>query len=216
MSDTAIAALNNRIEALTRELSDARSEAKQRRLASKKLTTELEQLRSQVTTLTRERDDFKTKAETNPTELQKKLDDALGTIRNRNHRDALAKLYEDKDLDLSKSVPIDSLLKLLDYKAEGDAPDLAAVKAKVKEAQAAHPFLKGQHGSDSQNAPGGQPTGKPQLDTGMGDAGSRGGRDTTTRQLTVRKSDMQDPTFMRQHQKAIAEASAAGSLNIVE
>jgi|SRR6185503_6463917 len=216
MSDAALAAQSKRIEELTAELSTVRSEAKTRRVANKKLAEEIATLKGSVANLTKERDEFKGKAESNPTELQAKLDAALGQIRDRTHRDAIQGLYDDSELDLSKSVPIDTLLKLIDYKAEGDAPDLKAIKAKVTAAQAANPFLKGQHGTGSQEAAGAAQNGKPRLDTGLGDAGSRGGHDTTARVMRVRRSEMQDPDFMRRNTKAIAEASAAGNFTIVD
>jgi hypothetical protein len=218
MSDTAITALNDRIQDLTRQLSEARSEAKDRRVKGRKLTAENEQLKAQVANLTQSVNEWKQKAESNPTQLQQQLDAANAKIRDRVHRDAIQTLYDDASLDLSKSVPIDTLLKLIDYKAEGDTPDLQAVKARIVEAQKGNAFLKGQHGDQaSQNAAGAaQPGSKPALDNGLADAGGRGARDTNARLLRITKADTRDPEFMRKNQQAIAEHSKAGTLQILD
>jgi hypothetical protein len=103
-------------------LKETRGEAKERRLENRTLAQQLAEL-------TTERDSFKQRAEAEPGELQKRLDEATGKIRERDHKDAFNKVA--KGMKVSDPTAQADLWALSGYKPEGDAPDESRIKEAI-------------------------------------------------------------------------------------
>ncbi len=114
------------------DLKEVRGEARDRRHEGKKLVEQLE-------ALTKERDEFKTKAEADPEGLRKNLTDAQGVIRSLKHDGAFARVA--KDLKVNDPAKFTDLVKLAAYQPEGDDPDEAKITAAFQEALKARPWL---------------------------------------------------------------------------
>jgi FtsZ-binding cell division protein ZapB len=140
MSDTALAALQTRIDQLTTDNTNLKAEAKDRRHKGAELKKQNEKLTKDLETITVERDDLKVSATKGPKELNDKIADLEGKLRSRDHRDAFAKVKEFKVkgegegddakevvYTLNEGVDIPAVWKHLEYKAEGDAPDEAKI-----------------------------------------------------------------------------------------
>ena len=136
MSEALIASLQKRIDDLSTENTNLKSEAKDRRIANGKLKKDLETATKSNETLTKERDDLKTAAASGPKDLTDKIASLKGELLSRDHKAAFAgvKQFNVKGEDgketaytLNDGVTVDALWKHLDYKPEGDKPDEAAI-----------------------------------------------------------------------------------------
>jgi hypothetical protein len=107
------------------DLKEVRGEARDRRHEGKKLADQLE-------ALTKERDDFKTKAEADPDGLRKSLADAHGVVRSLKHDGAYAKVA--KGLKVNDPAKFADLVKLAAYQPEGDEPDEVKIATAFQEA----------------------------------------------------------------------------------
>ena len=93
----------------------------------------------QLDALSKERDEFKGKAEADPEGLRKSLADAHGTIRSLKHDGAFARVA--KGLKVNDPAKFTDLVKLAAYTPEGDDPDEAKIAASFGEALKARPWL---------------------------------------------------------------------------
>jgi len=150
MSVETISFLQTRVTALESENASLKAENKDRRLKYKGASTELEDLKKQLGTLTAERDQLKARADAGPKELNDKIASLESSLRARDHRDAFASVKEfevtGKDgkpvkYKLRDGVTADAVMKQLDHKAEGETPKAEAIKARLGEALQTHSFL---------------------------------------------------------------------------
>jgi hypothetical protein len=142
MSDALIANLQQTIERLTNENAKLTGENTDRRKANKKLSDRMAELEGAVVSLGEERDTLKTKLESAPNELQAKIDELTGEIRNRDHRAAFgkaAKQYKGEAGETVRDDALDAIWQLSGYKPDGD-PDEAKLLEVVKAVTAKHPF----------------------------------------------------------------------------
>jgi FtsZ-binding cell division protein ZapB len=114
------------------DLKEVRHEARDRRHEAKTLT-------EQLAALSKERDDFRTKAEADPEGLRKSLQDAQGVIRGLKHDGAFAKVA--KGLRVNDPTKLTDLVKLANYAPEGDEPDEVKISAAFQEALKGRPWL---------------------------------------------------------------------------
>jgi chromosome segregation ATPase len=98
------------------DIKEVRGEARDRRHEGKKLAEALE-------ALTKERDEFRTKAEADPEALKATVADLSGKLRDVAHRAAFAKAAQ--GLKVSDPTKVADLYALSGYKAEADEPDEA-------------------------------------------------------------------------------------------
>lgn len=216
MSDALIASQQAEINRLNGELAKVRSEAKEHRIAKRKAVEELETLKKggdgetakltkQVADLTGERDEWKAKAEANPGVLQTKIDELTGKIRTRDHTDAFKELAKDAGV-LQEQTALDDLWKATEWKADSDAVDKAGLKAKITEALAARPWLKPPAEDPAEAAEAARKAADLPLQNGV-DA-SRAGRDTASKRMTVRASQLSDAEWMRNNQATLTPGYA--------
>jgi hypothetical protein len=114
------------------DLKEVRGEARDRRHEGKRLAEQLD-------ALTKDRDEFKTKAEADPEGLRKGLADAHGVIRSLKHDGAFAKVA--KGLKVNDPAKFTDLVKLAAYQPEGDEPDEAKIATAFQEALKGRPWL---------------------------------------------------------------------------
>ena len=153
---------------------------------------------------TTERDDFKSKLETDPDGLRSKVIALESKLRERTHRDAFnAAAGKFKGANGETVVPtaIEALWTLSGYKPEGDQADEAKLLKVIGEAVASHPFtLAAPDGAKGSTAPPTAPAPKP---PGPG-AASRGAPETTPPPASVKA----------QVEAAFAKSGAKGSNRI--
>jgi hypothetical protein len=118
-------ALSSEHEDLKEELKTTRAEARDRRHANKAFE-------EQVAALTKDRDDFKAKAEADPDGLRKQIADHAATIRSLKHERAFATAAH--ALKVTDPTKFADLIKLAGYQPEGDEPDMAKITASFQEA----------------------------------------------------------------------------------
>lgn len=199
--------LLKRISELERALVEANGEAKKRRLKHRDESKELEALRAEKETWTRERDALKS----SPTEWQAKYEAIEKELRTRNHRDVWQKTIGDQ---LNEKVTLEKVWAEIQYQAGENIPSESEIKSQVKAARDVAPYLFRQPSESGMPAPAGaQPQSKATSHVPF-DA-SRGDRDTGQPRFTVRKSDMQNVSFMMSNSKKIAEASRNGTLDVL-
>jgi hypothetical protein len=124
---------------LTKELSSAHDDLKEVRSEARDRRHENKQLAGQVEGLTKERDDYKVRAETDPEGLRKQLGDHAATIRVMKHDRAFAKIAS--ALKVTDPVKFADLQKVAGYAPEGDEPDEAKITASFQEALKGRPWL---------------------------------------------------------------------------
>jgi hypothetical protein len=135
------------------DLKEVRGEARERRHENKALTLQLE-------TTARERDDFKTKAETTAGEWQARIDQANGTVRAMKHDKAFEKVA--RTLKVNDPSKFKDLIDLAKYAPEGDEPDEARIAQTFQEALKGRPWLVDQPAAEAApTAPGGANGAKP-------------------------------------------------------
>jgi len=149
LSDVLIASLQKRIDELTGENATIRAEAKNRRLKGKTLQEEVDGLKAQVTTLTTERDNLKTVATAQPSELQAEVDSLRAKLRDRDHRDKFKELAKAQGVTDPKAQ--DDLWSLSGYKAETDQIDETKITAAITSSLAGRDWLKAAPAPDGAN-----------------------------------------------------------------
>lgn len=115
-----IRSLNTTIDGLKDEVSTVSAEAKSHRQAKAELKRQLDTATEQVTTLTTERDDFKTKLGNAPSTFREENERLKGEIRSRNHKDVFKRLAKDAKV---RDEAVDDLWELSKYKPESDDVD---------------------------------------------------------------------------------------------
>lgn len=151
MSDVAINALQQRIEALTAQVTTLNAEAKDRRIANRKLKTELDGLKTQHQAVTAERDALKTKSEAAPGELQTRIAELEGQIATRDHTDAFTKALSgfkakpgdgpESEYGLNAGATLADVWQALQYAPKGDTPDGTRAAELLGQALKAKPYL---------------------------------------------------------------------------
>lgn len=158
-----------------------------------------------------ERDQFKSQATTaaaNPSDLQRELEAARGELRTIKHRDGLKGLYADAELGLNPAVPVDRLEAILGYKAEGDAFDGAAVKARIAALKTTDPYLFAQAQAQAQANQGQQQQQQQQPAQTPPPWGGRGASVQPVAGVTLTEAQLRDPAFMIDHAAKALSASA--------
>ena len=194
-------------EELIRELRDqlksARDESAERRKANKDLKADVARLTAELTSAGQKVTDLEGKVGKTPPELQGRIDDLTGQLRTLKHRGAF------KELALAEGMrpnAIDTAWTALGLKAEADEPDAEALKAAIATAKESHDFLFGAPAADKGNDP--PPAPKPPI------GGDRGGRPPVG-SFKVTVAQQSDPQWCFENQQAMADARAAGTLQIV-
>jgi hypothetical protein len=151
---------------LASDLADAQDELKSVRGEARDRRHEAKTLKEQIEALTKERDDFKVKAETDPEELRKTLAENEATIQALKHDQAFARVA--KGLRVTDPMKYADLVKLAAYKPEGNEPDETKIAMAFQEALKGRTWLVDAVPADpAKPAPGGvgatqaQPSGKP-------------------------------------------------------
>src|SRR3954447_10292207 len=212
MSDQSNDFLLRRISDLEGQLTRVNEEARKRRQARKKLQQDFDALASERDALATERDRWKSALEAAPDEWRARHDDLARRVRERDHKDAFRRVAAGAGV---RPDAVDDLYALSGYEAEGDRADEQAIGGLIGEAVKARPYLLQTAGEPPAPAPRGAPQAeRPRLSVGL-DAG-RGDPDRCTERLYVRESQLKDPRFTLPNTRALAEASKAGNLVILE
>ena len=213
-SDTLIQSLNSRIDTLTRELAETRTESKNRKLQLRKLneqittlTTERDTHAKAVENLTTERDGLKTQLTSAPNELQTKIAELQGQIRTRTHKERFAELAKAAGCD---PTAVEAAWKLSGYQAEADDVDDARLNEAIGKAKTDLPVAF----SAAQTGTGAAAAAKKPLAPGPGS--ERGASQKTTDTLRVTKSQMKDYAWVKANQAAMSEAQKAGTFELIE
>ncbi len=140
MSDVLIASLQQQIERLQAENATIRAEAKDRRIKGRALKEENDRYAAALTELADERDKYKLAIEAEPHELQARVDEYKGKLRDRDHRDKFRELARAQGVTQDKA--IDDLWSLSGYKAEADEVDDAKITAAISTALQGRDWLK--------------------------------------------------------------------------
>jgi hypothetical protein len=208
VSDELIKSLQRRVNELESETINLKAEAKDRRVKGKKLSEENETLKGTVTNLSKDRDDWKSKAETSAPELAAKVSELEGMIRVGTHRKAFDTAAAAQGV---RPEAIDDLWTLSGYKAEGDTPDPAAISSTIETVKAAKSYLfqpaEGQGQTEKTVT---TPPVKTKLDVVMDNG--RGGGNIQIPGFRVTKANSQDYTWMKDNASKINEARKAGTL----
>jgi FtsZ-binding cell division protein ZapB len=214
MSEQIIASLQRRIDELTGENAQLKSEAKDRRLKGKKLREEHESLRGSLQALEAERDRWKAQAESTPNELQARVDELTGQLRDVTHKAAFAKKAEAHKV---RPNAVEALWTLAGYRADADAVDESKLEQLMVDARTSHPYLFDEE-RDAGVTPGPTPGGvqRPSAPLTGAVGGGRGAPDTSHGRFAVRRADVEDPAWMRANQAKIAQARKAGSLVFID
>jgi FtsZ-binding cell division protein ZapB len=160
MSETLIADLQKRINELTTENASLKTEAKGRRHKNKSLQEEVDGLKAQVASLATERDGLKAAATAQPHELQTKIDELQGKLRDRDHRDKFRELAKAKGVTQEKA--LDDLWQLSGYKPDADEIDEPKLTAAITSALAGRDWLKAAAPDGANGQPPGGGTQSPQ------------------------------------------------------
>lgn len=140
----------------------------------------------------KDRDKYKATAETTGDEWKTKYDEAMGTIRTRDHLDAFGRIATTLNLNPDAvSDAFDIATARHGYKAESDAPDEAAIKGVLGEVLKGRAWMlkpkadPSDKGTDSPTAPDGQNRPLTLSAKGPGPGAERGQTDTTKPLTTV-------------------------------
>jgi hypothetical protein len=207
-SDALIQSMNARINQLTHQVATRNERAKRHEREKKELTD----LRAAHEALAKERDTWKEKAEAAPSALQAKLDETLGQLRARDHRDAWRDTLSGT---LNDKVAIEDVWAKLGYSPGDKVPTADEIREQAKSAREAAPYLF-KPGETPTNGSQGPKASTPPPPLTAPIVPSRGAPDNSARRFEVRKSQSRDPAWMRQNQDNIDEARRAGTLTFVE
>jgi hypothetical protein len=212
-SSTLINSLNGRIATLEATLARTSHESKTRKISLRDLQTKLEKATADLAALETERDTWKGKAEAAPSDLQAQLDEARGQLRARDHKD---RWREAIGAELRGKATIEDVWGKIDYKPGDKLPSDAEITEQLRAARDAAPQLFKDEADASADPVGSRGNGRPPLRDA--DDSSRGAPDKTSGRVTVRKSDLADASWAlnARNQKMIAEATAAGTLVLVD
>lgn len=158
-------------EKLTKQVETATGESTRRKAELKELRTEMEGLRTKAS-----------EAET-----------LRGELRLTKHRDGLKSLYSDEELGLNSKIPVEKLMKLIDYKPESDEFDAAAVKEKLAALKESDSYIFVEKSGEEPVTP--QPPAPKWANRGASDA-------KTVKNTPLTEAQMRDPAYMAAYFKA--------------
>lgn len=212
------------IDAVLEQLRKANGESAARRAKIKELKAAHDALRAEydslkaekashadkIAAIERERDDALATVKTAPNEWRAKYEEAVASVKARDHRDAFRDVAADPAHKLKKSVTVDKLMSILGYKAESDTPDPDAIKALIAGARESDSYLFDEDtpAPDGANAAGATPAPPPAPPTlPPGPNASRGAADgNASGMFIMTRANMRDPEWMRTNQGKIAQA----------
>jgi hypothetical protein len=138
--------LTDGLSELSGELKEVRGEARDRRHEARTLAQQLAEVAA-------DRDQWKTKVETDPEGWQARVDELRGTVRSLRHE----RCYEAvaRQLKVSDPTKLADLLKLSGHAPEADEPDEAQISETFRAALQGRPWLVDDEAGASTQAPGG-------------------------------------------------------------
>lgn len=139
MSDELIKSLQGEITRLNAVNAKLNEEAKTRRLKNKKLQEQNDQLTEMASSLAEERDRLAAMSEAAPNELQAKIDELQGQIRQRDHRTAFDRLAKESKV---REDALEDFWSLSGYKPEADEIDEKSIKAVIDKTLQGRDWLK--------------------------------------------------------------------------
>ncbi|MBV8228347.1 MAG: hypothetical protein JO329_00050 [Planctomycetaceae bacterium] len=217
-----IATLQGEVAALKAEAKGHRLKARRRREEQADLARQLEGARGELRRLAAERDDLTARLDADPGEWRERYEAAARDLRGLKHAAHWAQVIGG---DLAEKVPVAKVWEQVGYQPGDELPDPDQIRQWATAARDAAPYLFRPRGAGEPPAgpdaglggpqpPDAPPTPPTQYQVGVFDGGGRGRRDVGTDRLVVTRSQMQDPGFMLRHTRALAAASAAGTLTI--
>lgn len=134
------------IEDVRADLKEANKEARDRRHELKALAEERDNFALLIQEVEADRDEWQGRANTDPEGLNARISELTGTVRSMKHERAFDKVLG--TLNVKDPAKRADLLRLVDYKAEADDPDEAAIASAFGEALKSRPWY-----TDAEPAP---------------------------------------------------------------
>lgn len=205
MSDELISSLKSQVADLKRDNQTLLSESIKRKQSNQELRKQLASTQATLTTTTAERDDYKTKATTQPpNEIAEELAKTKVELRTLKHRDGLKQLAYSAEVGINPNVPVDRIMKLAEYIPETDEFDAKGAKVKLLALRTTDAYLFQPGGESTQegSAPGGagsdQAALNPEIETMVGALGRGSGHAAASAGSRPTQGQLQDPRGMRE------------------
>ena len=200
MAEETLDSLRERVRTLESELRDVRDEAASRRTKNRELKEERDEAARERDTLRGQNEDLARRVNAQPAELQAKVDELTGQLRDVNHKAAFREVALKGG---ARPEAVDDLYALSGYRPEADDADPAALEALVADQKAKRSlFFAEPAGASTTPAPGAPPP------------GSGKGKLPPPNTFRVTQMQLADPAWKFANQKALADAHASGSLVI--
>jgi hypothetical protein len=197
------------IQQLVSEKANLQAALKQARTEAKALKERAATVEAQVKTLEGDRDGWKAKAESAPTDHAKTIADLSGKIRQRDHRDAFRAACAAAGVRPER---VDALYKLIGG-APPDAGEIAAdaFAEPLTAAKAEHDWAFGESSPTAVGQPAGTGSGpSPVPPTAPPPGAGRGAPDLSSGRFAYKASDLANPAWMAANQERLAKAVADG------
>lgn len=208
MPDDLIESLKSQIALLERRNTNLKGEVMRRKDEHKDIKSKYESLQSDHAKATQERDQFKSRAESSPSKDAGEIERLRGENRTFKHKEGIGQLAYSPEVGLNKTVPVDLVMKLIDYKPDTEEFDSQAVKQALAGLKQSVPDLFGGGG----NAAGPQAPGQsaavlnPSV-AAVGGALGRGNPPSPFGQSELTNDQMRDPVFMHQYNARVRTGS---------
>ncbi len=175
----------------------------------------LEKATAERDALLADRDTWKSKAESSPTEWKTKAEELQGKLQARDAADAWSKVVGE---ELAPKVSLEKLWAELDYKPGDTPPTPEEITEQLKAARESVPYLFKTVADTPTETPRGSqtPATKPPLKETV--AAGRGAPDKTSSRVTVSKAQLQDPKWKLDplNKEMLSDATKRGVLDIVD
>lgn len=203
MAEESIESLKAQIASLSRDNSRLVAENTRRKTTNRDLQSKLTAATTDLTQTIKDRDQLKSKVDKTPASDNEEVEGLRTQVRSYRHRDGLAELAYGKDIGLSKSVPIDRLMRLIDYKPVAEDFDAAAVKKTLLALKETDSYLFGESAAGN----GRQGTPVSQAITGLGSAFGRGSSPGPVEEQVLSEEQLRSPVFMSEYHAKMRAAN---------
>lgn len=135
--------MSEEVSSNTKTMAQLMAENARRRDKNKALQAELDALRAEHKTAVSERDSLRTAVAAHDPKLAEENADLKAQLRLHKHRDGLRELAYSEEIGVSKSVTLDKLIKLAEYKADTDDFDAGGARKLLLGLKESDPYLFG-------------------------------------------------------------------------
>lgn len=207
------------VQSLMETVRQQESRAFRRREENRNLKAQVAQLTTDLQAMTTDRDTWKSRVETAPSDVATENERLKGEIRKRDHTSAWKEATANQ---LHPKVSLDALWREIGYTPGEAVPQPDAIHEQIKKAREDFPYLFTAEGGSPPAGPNGQEKGseppssalRVELESSRGSSGTGGAAHI----VKVKKSDLQDPRWALNpaNAKMLREAQASGRLEIID